>query len=71
MNRSWDPLRLVNSYGAFGTVSRVRHELVVEGTDDPAPGPGTRWLAYEFRGSPAIRPGGRASSPRTICGSTG
>ncbi|UKL04522.1 MULTISPECIES: lipase maturation factor family protein [unclassified Streptomyces] len=60
MNRSWDPLRLVNSYGAFGTVSRVRHELVVEGTDDPAPGPGTRWLAYEFRG----KPGDPARRPR-------
>jgi hypothetical protein len=33
MNASHDPLRLVNSYGAFGSVTRVRHELVIEATD--------------------------------------
>ena len=32
MNRSFDPLHLVNTYGAFGSVSRVRYEVVVEGT---------------------------------------
>jgi hypothetical protein len=25
---------------------------VIEGTDDPAPGPGTRWVEYEFPGKP-------------------
>ncbi|CCH88054.1 Lipase maturation factor 1 [Modestobacter italicus] len=52
MNTSFDPLRLVNSYGAFGSVTRVRRELVVEATDDPQPGPGTVWREYEFRGKP-------------------
>ncbi len=52
MNRSFDPLRLVNTYGAFGSVTRVRHELVIEGTDDPEPGPSTDWRAYEFHGKP-------------------
>ncbi|GHE06410.1 lipase maturation factor family protein [Streptomyces alanosinicus] len=38
MNRSFDPLHLVNTYGAFGSVSRVRYEVAVEGTtDDAAP----------------------------------
>src|SRR3954466_7474046 len=32
MNTSFDPLRLVNSYGAFGSVTRIRRELVVEAT---------------------------------------
>ncbi|MGV9314903.1 lipase maturation factor family protein [Streptomyces sp. NPDC003691] len=52
MNTSWDPLHLVNSYGAFGTVGRVRREVVVEGTDAPFPGPDAVWREYEFRGKP-------------------
>jgi hypothetical protein len=52
MNTSFDPLRLVNSYGAFGSVTRVRRELVVEATDDPGPGPATGWREYEFKGKP-------------------
>ncbi|MFJ8076568.1 lipase maturation factor family protein [Streptomyces sp. NPDC096176] len=52
MNRSYDSLHLVNSYGAFGTVSRVRHELVVEGTDETTLHDGTVWREYEFKGKP-------------------
>ncbi|MFR9675620.1 lipase maturation factor family protein [Streptomyces sp. TR06-5] len=52
MNRSFDPLHLVNTYGAFGSVTRVRHEVVVEGAADPAPGNAPRWQEYEFRGKP-------------------
>ncbi|GJF27967.1 membrane protein [Kitasatospora sp. NE20-6] len=52
MNRSFDRLHLVNSYGAFGSVTRIRHEIVLEGTDTARPGPDTRWHAYEFRGKP-------------------
>ncbi|MFE9664123.1 lipase maturation factor family protein [Streptomyces sp. NPDC005955] len=52
MNRSFDPLHLVNSYGAFGSVSRVRYEIVIEGTPDPVPRADGTWLAYEFRGKP-------------------
>jgi hypothetical protein len=50
MNTSFDPLRLVNSYGAFGSVTRVRRELVVEATDSLGPEP--VWREYEFRGKP-------------------
>ncbi|MCZ2805667.1 lipase maturation factor family protein [Modestobacter sp. VKM Ac-2983] len=50
MNTSFDPLRLVNSYGAFGSVTKVRRELVVEATDDPVPD--AVWREYEFRGKP-------------------
>jgi hypothetical protein len=32
MNSSFDPLDLVNTYGAFGTVGRERDEIVFEGT---------------------------------------
>ncbi|HJR25065.1 MAG TPA: lipase maturation factor family protein [Acidimicrobiales bacterium] len=52
MNTTYDPLRLVNSYGAFGSITRVRHEIVLEGTDDPSPGPATVWRAYECKGKP-------------------
>ncbi|MFB7333877.1 lipase maturation factor family protein [Streptomyces adustus] len=52
MNRSFDPLHLVNTYGAFGSVSRVRYEVVVEGTLDTAPHEDADWREYEFRGKP-------------------
>lgn len=44
MNRSFDPLSLVNTYGAFGTVGRERDELVIEGSDDG----GASWRTYEL-----------------------
>jgi hypothetical protein len=52
MNYSWDPLRLVGTYGAFGSVTKVRHEVIVEGTelDDPADEAG--WREYEFKAKP-------------------
>ncbi len=47
MNRSYDALALVNTYGAFGSVGDKRYELVIEGTlaDDPSTGD---WRAYEL-----------------------
>jgi hypothetical protein len=50
MNRSFNSLHLVNTYGAFGSVTRQRHELVLEGTAEPAGDGG--WRAYEFPGKP-------------------
>ena len=48
MNASFDPLSIVNTYGAFGSVEHERHEVVLEGThDDPLSGD-ARWLEYEF-----------------------
>jgi hypothetical protein len=52
MNASFTRLRLVNSYGAFGSVTRVRREVIVQATDDLSPGPDTAWREYEFRGKP-------------------
>ncbi|MET7759279.1 lipase maturation factor family protein [Streptomyces sp. NPDC005389] len=52
MNRSYDPYHLVNTYGAFGTVGRIRDEIVVEGTDDTVPHAGTVWREYGFKGKP-------------------
>jgi hypothetical protein len=52
MNASFDPLRLVNTYGAFGAITRVRREVVLEGTDDPTPGAATSWREYQFKAKP-------------------
>jgi Lipase maturation factor len=52
MNYSFEPLHLVNTYGAFGHITKVRNEIVIEGTDDESPGPGTVWREYEFKGKP-------------------
>ena len=52
MNRSFDPLHLVNTYGAFGSVSRIRYEVVVEGTADDVPREDSEWKEYEFKGKP-------------------
>lgn len=52
MNASFNPFRLVNTYGAFGTVSRERIELVIEGTAATVPGPDAVWREYGFKGKP-------------------
>ncbi|MFI6091201.1 lipase maturation factor family protein [Streptomyces sp. NPDC051218] len=52
MNYSFDPLHLVNAYGAFGSVSRVRQEVVIEGTADTTPRQESEWQEYGFRGKP-------------------
>ncbi|MFF2451370.1 lipase maturation factor family protein [Isoptericola sp. NPDC058082] len=51
MNASFEPLRLVNAYGAFGSVTRRRDEVIVEGTLAAIPGPDD-WREYGFRGKP-------------------
>jgi hypothetical protein len=59
MNASFDRLRLVNTYGAFGSVGRERNEIVFEATLDEAVSPTTRWAPYEFKckpGDPDRRP---------------
>jgi hypothetical protein len=52
MNYTYNPLHLVNSYGAFGNITRERNELVLEGTADPDPSASSIWLEYEFKGKP-------------------
>jgi hypothetical protein len=51
MNRTFNPLHLVGTYGAFGSVTRPRYEVIVEGTEEMAPGEAS-WKAYEFKGKP-------------------
>ena len=52
MNYSYDPLDLVNTYGAFGTVGRERDEIIFEGTDDSVINGDTKWKEYEFKAKP-------------------
>lgn len=52
MNTSFEPFHLVNTYGAFGTITRPRYEVIVEGTDEPVITGATRWHEYEFIGKP-------------------
>jgi hypothetical protein len=52
MNFCYNPLHLVNTYGAFGSMSRERYEVVLEGTDEDQLGPETEWAEYEFKAKP-------------------
>lgn len=52
MNASFNSLHLVNTYGAFGSITRIRHEIVIEGTTDPVITSATQWREYEFKGKP-------------------
>jgi hypothetical protein len=52
MNVSFNRLHLVNAYGAFGSINRIRLEVAVEGTDEPVITPHTVWREYGFKGKP-------------------
>jgi hypothetical protein len=55
MNASFDPFHLVNTYGAFGSVSRRRYEVIIEGTADRIPNAASEWREYEFKAKPGDR----------------
>ena len=55
MNTSFNPLQIVNTYGAFGSITRTRDEIVIEGTDAETVTDTSVWREYEFKGSRAIR----------------
>lgn len=48
MNSSYDPLRLVNTYGMFGGVGRRRPEVVIEGTRSETPDDSAEWVEYQL-----------------------
>jgi hypothetical protein len=58
MNASFDPLRLVNTYGAFGTVDEERDEFIVSAASS-IDGP---WKEYQFK----VKPGDVFRRPRFI-----
>jgi hypothetical protein len=53
MNRNYDPLHLVNTYGAFGSVGRERQALIFEGTDSDDPSDAADWKEYPFAALPS------------------
>lgn len=51
MNTSFNPLQIVNTYGAFGSITRERFEIAIEGTEDESLESAT-WREYQFKGKP-------------------
>lgn len=59
MNTSFEPFKLVNTYGAFGSVGRERYEILLEGTSARVLDDTAEWRAYELPckpGDPMRRP---------------
>src|SRR5699024_7241936 len=54
MNASFDRFHLVNAYGAFGSMTERRYEVIIEGTlaADPDAAAEEGWLPFEFKGKP-------------------
>jgi len=52
MNASFNPLHLVNTYGAFGHVTKQRYEIVLQGTNDDPDDANATWHTYRFKGKP-------------------
>jgi hypothetical protein len=52
MNTVYNRFHLVGTYGAFGSVTRPRYEVIVEGTDEAVLLDSTKWREYEFKGKP-------------------
>jgi hypothetical protein len=51
MNASFNRFHLMGAYGAFGSITRRRDEVVVEGTSSPDPFE-AQWREYVFKGKP-------------------
>lgn len=58
MNASFDPLRLINTYGAFGVVDEQREEWIIQSANDMS----GEWKEYEFK----VKPGSVDRPPRWI-----
>ncbi|XP_045317776.1 lipase maturation factor 1 isoform X2 [Leopardus geoffroyi] len=60
MNTSFNSLRIVNTYGAFGSITKERTEVILQGTASPnASAPDAVWEDYGFKckpGDPGRRP---------------
>jgi len=52
MNASFNSFHLVNAYGAFGTVTRRRYEVIVEASMAEEPVDDSDWVEYEFKAKP-------------------
>lgn len=52
MNTSFEPFRLVNTYGAFGSVTKERYEVIFKGAKIHSDKLEPVWLEYEFKCKP-------------------
>lgn len=52
MNAAFNRWHLVGAYGAFGSITRRRDEVVVEGSAADDPGDESAWREYVFKGKP-------------------
>ena len=61
MNMSFNPFHLANTYGAFGSIGRMRREVVIEGTDEPGISKQTRVAGIRIQGQAGC--GAAATAP--------
>jgi lipase maturation factor 1 len=54
MNTSYDAFRIVNTYGAFGSVTKTRTEVILEGSSDDILDANAKWYEFEFKCKPGI-----------------
>ncbi|RMZ99295.1 Lipase maturation factor 1 [Brachionus plicatilis] len=53
MNTSFEPFRIVNTYGAFGSVTKERYEVIFKGTNEKnLQSDRVEWFEYEFMCKP-------------------
>ena len=52
MNTSFDPLRIVNTYGAFGSITKERTELIYMASAVDHPSRDEDWFEIEFKCKP-------------------
>eukprot|EP01040_Poterioochromonas_malhamensis_P001117 gene1117-1185_t len=52
MNMTYEPFRLVNTYGLFGGVTKVRNEVIFQATSDVMISEKTKWKEFQFRCKP-------------------
>ena len=52
MNYCWNRWHLVGAYGAFGSVTKKRYEVVIEGSHEVDPNDESVWKEYTFKGKP-------------------
>eukprot|EP01043_Picozoa_sp_COSAG02_P001238 COSAG02_NODE_26_length_51927_cov_61.213881_3_plen_594_part_00 len=63
MNTSFGSWKIVNTYGAFGSITKTRTEIILEGTLDTDPtAESAVWLEYEFK----CKPGNVTRTPCAI-----
>ena len=52
MNTSYDRFKIVGTYGAFGSITKERYEIILEGTTAKVLDGTEKWEVYEFKCKP-------------------